>query len=219
MSNIDLDFLRDGNPGVFDEVVTRNCYGLAKGCFRDQLVIDIGAHMGTFAYMAHFHGQAEKIVCVEPNPKNYQRLHSCLGDHASFVLHHRAVSHDYAPVLISDDDNNSKVGQGSRVFSVPLEEITRGNQNYTGRAVLKMDIEGYEYNVLWSAHRRDVTFFKTIFLETHTSSSKHLAMCEYLMQFGYHITSQDQMFFWNRLPDGQQVDFRPLDAWVSRFDL
>ena len=219
MSNIDLDFLRGGNPGVFDEVVTRNCYGLSPGCFKDHLVVDIGAHMGTFSYMAHFYGQAEKVICVEPNAKNYKRLHHCFGNHSSFVLHNRAVSHDYKPVLISDDDNNSKVGQGSEIFSIPLEEITHGHQSYAGNAVLKMDIEGYEYNVLWSAHRRDITFFKTIFLETHDSQAKHQAMCEYLFNFSYKLTHQHQMFFWWSQPDGKQVGHRPLDAWVSRFDL
>jgi FkbM family methyltransferase len=219
MGNIDLDFLREGNPSVFDEVVTRNSYGLDQGCFKDQLVVDVGAHMGTFAYMAHFHGQADKVICVEPNAKNYKRLDQCFGDHKSFLLYNCAASHNYEPVLISDEDNNSKVGHGSKVFGMPLEEITRGYQPYLGHAILKMDIEGSEYDVLWSAHRRDITFFKTIFIETHISQAKHHAMCEYLFQFGYKLTNQNQMFFWWTQPDGQQVGHRPLDAWVSRFDL
>ena len=102
---------------------------------------------------------------------------------------------------------------------MPLEEITRGYHAYLGRAILKMDIEGSEYDVLWSAHRRDITFFKTIFIETHISQAKHHAMCEYLFQFGYKLTNQKQMFFWWTQPNGQQVGHRPLDAWVSRFDL
>ena len=219
MSNVDLDFLRGGNPGVFDEVVTRNCYGLSPGCFKDQLVVDVGAHMGTFAYMAHFRGQADKVICVEPNAKNYKRLDQCFGNHKGFLLHNCAASHNCEPVLISDEDNNSKVGHGSKVFGLPLEEITRGYQAYLGRAILKMDIEGSEYDVLWSAHRRDITFFETIFIETHISQAKHHAMCEYLFQFGYKLTNQKQMFFWWTQPDGQQVGHRPLDAWVSRFDL
>ena len=219
MSNIDLEFLREGNPKVFKEVITDNGYLLSQGCFKYHLVVDVGAHMGNFAYMAHSYGLAEKIICVEPNPKSYQRLHHCFGHHNDFVLHNRAMSHNYEPVSISDEDNNSKVGHGSKVFSIPLEEITRGYQAYLGRAILKMDIEGSEYDVLWSAHRRDITFFKTIFIETHISQAKHHAMCEYLFQFGYKLTHQHQMFFWWTQPDGQQVGHRPLDAWVSRFDL
>ena len=219
MSNIDLDFLREGNPGVVEEVVTRNSYGLDQGCFKDQLVVDVGAHMGTFAYMAHFRGQADKVICVEPNAKNYKRLDQCFGNHKGFLLHNYAASHNCEPVLISDEDNNSKVGHGSKVFSMPLEEITRGYHAYLGRAILKMDTEGSEYDVLWSAHRRDITFFKTIFIETHISQAKHHAMREYLFQFGYKLTHQRQMFFWWTQPDGQQVGHRPLDAWVSRFDL
>ncbi len=217
--NIDLGFLHEGSPGVFDEVVTRNGYFLSKDCFKDCLVVDAGAHVGTFAYMAHFHGGAEKVVCIEPNSKSYQRLNHSFGNHHCFILHNRALSHNYDPVFISDDDNNSSVGKGSKVFSMPLEEVTRGYQDYVGRAVLKMDIEGSEYDVLWSAHRRDITFFKTIFLETHVSQAKHLAMCEYLFQFGYKTTIQEQMFFWWTKPDGERVGHQPLDAWVSRFDL
>ena len=219
MINIDLDFLRDGNPGVFSEVVTRNNYGLDQGCFKDHLVVDVGAHVGNFAYMAHSLGQAEKIVCIEPNPRNYKRLHHCFGNHSDFVLHNRALSHNYDPVSISDNCSESIVGQGSTTFAMPLEEITRNYQSYSYRAILKMDIEGSEYNVLWSAHRRDVTFFKTIFLETHFSQAKHQAMCEYLFQFGYKIKHQHQLYFWWTRDDGEQVGHQPLDAWVSQFDL
>ena len=57
---IDVDYLREGNPGVFDEVVTRNGYGLQKDCFKGQFVLDLGAHIGTFAYVAHTVGGAEE---------------------------------------------------------------------------------------------------------------------------------------------------------------
>lgn len=219
MSNIDLEFLREGNPKVFKEVITDNGYLLSQGCFKYHLVVDVGAHMGNFAYMAHSYGLAEKIICVEPNPKSYQRLYHCFGHHNDFVLHNRAMSHNYEPVSISDDCCHSIVGQGSTTFAMPLEEITREYQSYSDRAILKMDIEGSEYNVLWSAHRRDVTFFKTIFMETHFSPARHQAMCEYLFQFGFKLTYQNQLYFWWTQPDGTKVGHNPIDVWMSRFDL
>lgn len=220
MSSIDVNFLRDGNPGVFDEVVTRNGYGIQKGCFKGQLVIDFGAHIGTFAYMAHSLGEAERVVCVEPNPRNYERLERCFGGHHQFVLENRAASRDYIPVRISDSDNVSTTGSvGHLVNSVPLQEFVHRFAEYRGKATLKCDIEGGEYDVLWTCHRKEVTFFNTILLETHDSVERHLAMNEYLKLFGYKISSQHQMFKWDVLPDGSTTNWQPLNAWVSRFDL
>jgi len=191
MSSIDVNFLRDGNPGVFDEVVTRNGYGIQKGCFKGQLVIDFGAHIGTFAYMAHSLGEAERVVCVEPNPRNYERLERCFGGHHQFFLENRAASRDYTPVRISDSDNVSTTGSvGHLVNSVPLQEFVHRFAEYRGKATLKCDIGGGEYDVLWTCHRKEVTFFNTILLETHDSVERHLAMNEYLKLFGYKISSQ-----------------------------
>jgi FkbM family methyltransferase len=220
MSSIDVNYLREGNPGVFDEVVTRNGYDIQKDCFKGQMVLDLGAHIGTFAYMARVVGNADIIVCVEPNPKNVERLEHSFGNHISFVIDHRAISHDYTPVRISDQDNVSVVGDaGHQVYAVPLREFTSRYSQYSGNATLKIDVEGQEYNALWSASRSDVTFFKTILLETHDSVERHLAMNAYLNLFGYRITRQYHMFKWDVLPDGQTTNWQPLDAWVSRFDL
>ena len=193
--------------------VTRNGYGLQKDCFKGQFVLDLGAHIGTFAYVAHTVGGAEEIVCVEPNPRNNERLIHCFGNRHGFTIDKRAAGYDYVPVRISDQDNISVVGDsGLQVFSVPLKEFTSRFSQYRGRATLKIDIEGQEYNVLWSASRYDVTFFKTILLETHDSNERHLAMNEYLKLFGYKIVSQYQMFKWDVLPDGTSTNWQPLNA-------
>ena len=216
----DLDFLRIVNPGVFSEVITRNGYGLTEGCFKDCLVVDAGAHVGNFSYSAKIIGQAATIVAVEPNPVNFAKLSRVFSRCPEYILWNKAFSHDFSPVLVSNDDNSSRVGQqGTPVDAMPLGEIPRLFPSFRSRAALKMDIEGSEYNVLWSAPREVVTFFKSIYLETHGEEVLTLAMIEYLKCFGFRMTRNDRMFSWDVLPGGGTTNWQPLPAWVLTFHL
>jgi FkbM family methyltransferase len=219
-SSIDVELLKQTNPGVFDEVVTRNAYNVTEGCFSGQLVVDIGAHIGTFSFMALTVGHAKHLVAIEPNPKNYSILRAAFQHVENVGLWPGAVSGSHSSVVISDDDNNSKIGQqGTRVPAIDLACVIKPYHSWYGNATLKMDIEGSEYDVLWSASRYDVRFFHTILLETHGNAMLNSAMTQYLACFGYRWVSQHQMSRWDVLPDGTQANHELLPAWVSRFEL
>lgn len=212
--------LKSANPGVFNEVVTNNGYALERGCFHDSVVVDVGAHIGTFTYMAHTLGEAKFILSIEPNRRSFGVLRDIFSDTPSVQVKHAAMSFDGTPVSISDDDNVSTVGMGTLVDTVTLEQVVSvcSFHKPLRKAILKMDIEGSEYDVLWSASRQDIQFFNSIYLETHVDADHNSAMNLYLQRLGFNRTRQYQMFKWDVLPDGTQTNWQPLNAWVSKFD-
>ena len=217
--NTKEDFLKSVNPGVFQEVITNNGYALERGCFRNSAVVDVGAHIGTFTYMAHTLGEAQFVLGIEPNKRNFGVLRDTFCDIPSIQVRHAAMSYDTHPVSISDEDNVSSIGTGSVVDAITLQQaVALCSWHKLARAVLKMDIEGYEYDVLWSASRQDIQFFNSIYLETHVDATHNAAMNLYLQRMGFNLTRQYQMFKWDVLPDGTQVNWQPLNAWVSKFD-
>lgn len=217
--NTKEDRLRSANPGVFQEVITNNGYALEKGCFRGAVVVDVGAHIGTFTHMANTLGEAQFVLSIEPNKKSFSVLHDLFLDTPGVLVRHAAMSYDTEPVSISDDDNVSSIGTGTVVDAITLQQAI-GMCSFwkSGRAILKMDIEGSEYDVLWSASRKDLQFFDSIYLETHIDAEHNSAMNLYLQKMGFKLTRQYQMFRWDLLPDGTQTNWQPLNAWVSKFD-
>lgn len=217
---IDLEYIKRVNPGVFDEVVQRNGYDIQPGQFKDQLVVDVGAHIGTFSYMAHAVGQAQGVVCLEPNAKNFDHLVNFLGHEFGFALWKAAISHDNQPVSITDGDNISAVGSGGEsVKAMTLHDIVQMWPQWSGKATLKMDVEGSEYAALWSSCIKTVRFFHTILLETHGTEQQNTAMNLYLEVLGYRLIKQQRMFRWDVLPDGSTTNWQPLPAWVSCFKI
>ena len=56
---------------IFDEIFKRNAYRLPENLFADDIIIDIGAHLGFFTEAAVQRG-ARKIHAVEAERENYR---------------------------------------------------------------------------------------------------------------------------------------------------
>ena len=71
-----VDRLEDipGYLGIVGEVSTFDCYELKKLDFVPDLIFDIGANVGAFARHAHELFPSAQIVCVEPDPDNFENL-------------------------------------------------------------------------------------------------------------------------------------------------
>lgn len=68
---------RGKDAEVVAEVVTRDYYRLAelkKAGFRPSTIVDIGAHIGTFAVMANFYWPEAEIYCFEPDERSFELL-------------------------------------------------------------------------------------------------------------------------------------------------
>jgi FkbM family methyltransferase len=160
--------LRPGtNDGViYDAVVVRNEYRVPEQFPPDAVVLDIGAHVGTFSFLALTRGAAA-VHGYEPEHGNYVR---CLENLAPFrdrvQLNECAVWRSDIPqstqrFWASTDPENTGGGSliwdaaGPLVKAVPFDDVIDGVSDRGRRRVtlVKIDCEGAEFPILLTSRR------------------------------------------------------------------
>lgn len=123
-------------------------------------VIDIGANIGAFAMVAA--AQCKTVVCYEPESDNYAMLEANTdGDNDRVHLYRTAVVGDgqpsTVPIYINSLTNKGshclRPTRGREHVTVPamgFRDVLRADPAAT---VLKVDIEGGEYDLPWEALR------------------------------------------------------------------
>lgn len=144
---------------VIEEVIDRDTYDLRMIKTPPSVVVDIGAHIGSFAVFAHHLFPQSKIICVEPIDGNFELLQK----NASFAeLHHAAIYYGDNPTVLQTEWQT-----GSAVISEPrggyfneyLERFDPIDQRVTAVSLksilpdgvgflLKLDCEFAEYSIL-----------------------------------------------------------------------
>lgn len=160
-------------PGTQDEaiyhsVVTSNEYRLPERFEPDSIVIDIGAHIGSFGHLALSRG-AGRVYAFEAEASNWAAARANLagyGDRA--VVAHEAVWRSDRPAtrlsFVGSSDASNTGGGGvlggpsagaESVAATPLddvlERVTDGGRRRV--AVLKIDCEGSEFPILFTAKK------------------------------------------------------------------
>lgn len=162
----DLVVVRD----IFEQDAYRT-YLLADNAGPDEVVVDIGAHIGTFARLWHRKNPQARIVCVEACPENLAALRANVGDFAHVV--HAACTYETAELMLlnavrpdcestggsvvvprSEHDSSPLRQEGYHYWNdyrelpkVTLEELmSRFGFNHIN--ILKLDCEGSEYSIL-----------------------------------------------------------------------
>ncbi len=148
---------------LFRDVVVGNEYRLRSFAAND-LILDVGAHTGSFALAALRRG-AGRVVCCEPCPDNFAVLrHNLAPFGGRAVLLNCAVwrsdrpegrLHLHNPV---DPRNTGAVqarpdGDGPAADAVPLDDLLA--EIAAGRRVrlMKLDCEGAEWPILFTSSR------------------------------------------------------------------
>jgi FkbM family methyltransferase len=145
---------------IFLDVVARNEYRLPRRFDPGDVVLDVGAHVGSFSLAALRRGAARVLAC-EPARDNYRVLEHNLAPYASRVtLLRRAVwRSDGLPAVLALanplDPRNTGAARvcagGEGALSVGLDELI---EQAGGRVrLLKLDCEGAEWPALLTASR------------------------------------------------------------------
>lgn len=152
-------FRTQSEKDTWHACVVGNEYGLPEKLAPEDVVIDIGAHIGSFSYAAYLHGSRD-ISAFEIDPWHVEAAVVNLAgleehvafNHAAVVRgdKHRAKTYHYNGAW------NSFGLVGKPVLSISLDEIIRAVCR-TGERVrfLKMDIEGGEWPVLYTCTMLD----------------------------------------------------------------
>jgi FkbM family methyltransferase len=136
---------------------------------RADLVLDLGAHVGTSVVFWRQRYPKAEIIAVEPDPESFRRLSRHLSDDPGVRLVHAAVTDRSGPVRfapsrlgwtshLAREDEGGVVVDGLS-FPDLIERVSPGRTI----DLLKVDIEGAESNVLKSP----LSSVSTIVIETH----------------------------------------------------
>jgi FkbM family methyltransferase len=133
-------------------------------------VLDLGAHLGSFSLLALKHGA--RVVAVEPNEGNYQLLER--NTQGLPITRLNVAVADGQPVhLLVDAGRNElhKLVETAQANTVKVPSVTLDSliDQYGPIDLLKMDIEGAEYPVLFTAKRLEAV--RQITLEWHYGST------------------------------------------------
>ena len=181
--------------GVAYEIFVHEFYRQAvKGAETARLIVDLGANVGySCIYFLERYPQAH-LIAFEPHPHHIERLKTNLALNNALglvTLYPNAASNRSGQVVLSDLGASSSTvmpGAASKKFAVDSIDIF---PLLLGKKVdiLKMDIEGGEYDILSDDRLFDLDV-RTVVLEWHRTSDDRddRAWCvERLQRAGYRI--------------------------------
>ena len=144
----------------------------------DDVVIDVGAHIGLFALFASQNCKNGKIFCFEPIKDNFKILteNVHLNNLKNVHLNNEVVSKEdgFVNIYLNKDQSGhsiyKKTSEKIRTKSVSLE--TFFIENITKCNFLKLDCEGAEYEIIESLSDKSMKKIEKICLEYHDVNNK-----------------------------------------------
>jgi FkbM family methyltransferase len=136
------------------------------------VVVDLGACQGEFIDELDQHYKIKKAILVEANPTNFKKL----KNKDNYVLYNRLISNEENKTVSFFEDPNSPYN-GSNIFNyfngiehkintITIDQIIKENQlEYID--ILKIDIEGSEYDIMPNLNENTLSKIKQITIEFH----------------------------------------------------
>lgn len=184
--------------GIFTGVYTNNEYHIVPQVV-DGIVVDIGAHIGSFSALASEMG-ALHVVAIEANPSNATQLSKNMVRYPVRVIRGAAWRSDKPPEILfitpvdetNPEFNTGGVGleaNGIEVGSVNFDEIIG---QFAEVKFLKLDCEGSEFPILYTS--KLLGRVRNIAMEWHILKNPWLVegfentpkcLCAYLESLGF----------------------------------
>lgn len=156
---------------------------------KNLIVVDVGTNIGDSAVYFALQG-ASKVIAIEPFPKNFELARkniilNNLEDKIELLL--IGCSNEKKEIILSDDSFGASASiysenstSGKKIKLVTLEEII--NKYQINSAVIKLDCEGCEYDIILTSSCDTIRKFDYIMLEYHNgykNIKKKLESCGY----------------------------------------
>jgi FkbM family methyltransferase len=177
-------------------------------CLREQdTFVDVGANIGSYTVLASAVIGC-RTISLEPVPSTYRKLQGNVrinGIESLVELHHCAAGAESGQVWFRTDlDTMNRVVDEHAAVQKERVQVRRLDDLFHGRvaAIWKIDVEGYEDEVLRGAERAlQATGLKAVMLEGHDDR-----IAERMRSAGFAETAYDP---WTRqLLDGDHVQGR-----------
>lgn len=184
-------------------------YSQALAQVRDgDTVFDVGAYYGLFALgFAHRAGSGGRVICFEPNPHNRALLHKTIAANRMTTIEVVSQALGSAPgeaeMWISRAAPSTSSLQAHPSGGGPLEKVTcevttlDAYVEATGHApnVLKIDVEGFKWDVVQGAARTLQAHDVRLCLELHpdrlaAQDHSDASLLDWLAGWGYRVTAE-----------------------------
>ena len=150
------------------------CELLQRIVNKDSICLDIGANVGTYTlYLAHL---AKHVYAFEPHPENFKQLQENTKLLGNVTVSNTALSNTtgHKTLFTCPTDNGmhrlyeSKWCEGGEKIRVPVSMVDIIFQDLKDKInFVKIDVEGYEYNVINGMMRILSQYKPIIMMEWH----------------------------------------------------
>ena len=186
------DKLKELNPSLYDEIFTQGGYMMYEEDIKDTVFVDVGANIGVTVIQA-LSLQAKRVLAFEPENTNLDNLHDLTGEYDNVNIYPYAVYNTARSIQVTNDGMTSNMftvtESDQSALAVTLNEVV-GLLQKDERAVLKLDCEGAEYDIIYNAPKEAVQRFESLFLEIHNDLVTEYInggdkLIEYITDLGY----------------------------------
>lgn len=184
-------FSKSADISMAYECIARDDYQLHYLNIKENgVIIDIGAHIGSFSLAAARKFSKAKILSFEPSPTNFAALERNirLNKFWNIKPFNKAVSATESGISFYINPINSAAnsiynfnGLEVKVQSITLKKILEENR-IEKCGFLKMDCEGAEYDILLNAPEEVLRKIETIAIEYHSPEHFGIKNKEYNLQ-------------------------------------
>lgn len=198
-SGLQLQVDEFGDVEAIWQIFLRQVYDVRP---TDRVIVDAGGNVGLFTCYALWRAPRSEVLTIEPFPTTVERLRKLLKDNClngRVEVLDRALTAAPGEVLMSLDAPSSQQKhvlqnptQGKTVVRVPSVPLSEAVANLPDKIdLLKMDIEGSEFEVLLRTPRETLRRFRRINVEHHeppggTSYTK-AGLIAYLEDAGFRV--------------------------------
>ncbi|MDA4118522.1 MAG: FkbM family methyltransferase [Thaumarchaeota archaeon] len=200
LSNGDRMYLRsafDFDASTLEEVFYNNIYEKEFTVKPGDVVLDVGAHIGSFTLKAAREvGPAGRVISFEPSSENFGLLgrNVAANSYANIRLYNVAVGSQpgTARLQLHQRRGTNSLYAHSTSESVGMEDVEVRTLDSVVRELnlarvdfMKIDVEGAELEVLKGAKEVLASFHPSIAMETHDFGPSEAELTEFLVAFGY----------------------------------
>ncbi|MCS4537246.1 MAG: FkbM family methyltransferase [Thaumarchaeota archaeon] len=179
---------------IHEPISTQILNKLVKG---GHYCLDIGANIGYYALLtAGIVGKTGHVMALEPHPANFSKLleNVSINNLSNIDCSNVACSnHDGKAIMETSLQSNwHRIAQenGNGGLEVQVRKVDTLARNLTQLNLMRMDVEGHEYEVIEGSHNTIGTFKPALFMEFHPTlagKDKILRLLTKLKNYGYEI--------------------------------
>lgn len=205
--------------GLLNEIWANQLYTPKGFEIKDNdIIVDIGAHIGVFSIFAAKHAKSGKVYSFEPSEENYNMLFENvkINNQDNVFCINKAVSNNPGkkPLFINTkntgghsffkyEGSEEEYKEGSEIETTSLYQFIKENK-INRIDLLKMDCEGAEYEILFNCPDEILKKIDKISMEYHNLDNEKngLKMKEFLEKKGFQViikTKNDTRIYAQRI--------------------